>query len=70
MLFRRPAKGYDREGAKNGNAKLTEADVRAIRSDPRKLREIAAEYGLNNSYVSSIKKRRTWAHLEDLAAES
>lgn len=43
--------------------KLTETDVRAIRSDPRTQRTIAAEYGIDRSTVSAIKLRKTWRHL-------
>lgn len=42
-------------------AKLTVEQVRAIRSDTRKKREIAAEYGIAQPTVSAIQHHRTWA---------
>lgn len=47
-------------GEKNGHAKLTSYQVAAIKSDPRKQRVIAKEYGIHQSHVSTIKsgKRR------------
>lgn len=44
--------------------KLTEADVRQIRGDGRVAREIAADHGISAGYVSQIKHRITWAHLD------
>lgn len=49
-------------GTKNGNAKLTEADARAIRTDARPLREIAAEYGVSETIVSGIRRGTKWRH--------
>lgn len=51
------------EGAYNGRAKLTEADVLAIRKDPRKYPIIAAQYDVNRETVGNIKRRETWKHL-------
>lgn len=44
-------------------AKLTEDAVRRIADDPRRHREIAAEFGIARSTVGGIKRRRGWAHL-------
>lgn len=50
-------------GERSGNAKLTEADVLAIRADPRLHRVIAGEYGVSPATVSNIKQKATWRHL-------
>jgi hypothetical protein len=53
-----------RRGETSGTARLTEKQVREIRADARKQAEIAKDYGVHQSYVSHIKSRRLWAHLE------
>ena len=58
--IRGPAKG-ERHGA----AKLTAADVRAIRADHRRGADIAADFGIHQSNVSLIKLRKKWRHVED-----
>lgn len=50
-------------GELNWNSKLTAAQVLAIRSDVRVQRIIAADYGVSQSLVSVIKKRKKWAHV-------
>lgn len=50
-------------GAACHKTKLTEADVRAIRIDPRKQVEIARHYGVGKSAISFIKLGQTWRHL-------
>jgi len=52
-------------GEKNGGAKLTEEQVYAIRKDNRIQIEIAAEYGCDQTTVSEIKRRKTWASLPE-----
>lgn len=42
------------------SAKLTVAEVLAIRADPRLLREIAPDYGVGIECVSKIKLHKTW----------
>lgn len=49
------------EGA--GVAKLKESDVIAIRNDPRKLREIAKDYGVTLQAIHLVKKRKNWSHV-------
>ena len=56
-------RGYDRHGSKNGRAKLTEAEVRAIRKDDRWPRFIAADYDTPVSTIKKIRYRATWSHL-------
>lgn len=55
-----------RPGAENGNAKLTEDDVRRIRNAlaaGEKQVALAARYGVDHSNISHIGKRLTWAHV-------
>jgi len=59
------AKGRDRHprGESLPFSKLTEDEVRAIRADTRAQVRIAAQYGIGQSAVSSIKRRETWKHV-------
>lgn len=50
-------------GCANPAAKLTEQDILAIREDTRKQVDIAAEYGIKQAHVSSIKLRKVWTHI-------
>lgn len=61
----RIAKGRsaDVRGAKNGRAKLTEDDVRAIRMDSKSHGRVAREYGVRPYTVQMIRQRKTWAHV-------
>ncbi len=60
-----PLAENNRQGAgeRNGSAKLSEAQVLAIRSDGRLQREIAADYGIAQSAVSMIKSGAKWGWL-------
>jgi len=58
-----PHLGHDQVGERNGNARLTEADVRAIRAANDIQRIIAARYGITQVMVSRIKLRRAWKHV-------
>lgn len=53
----------ERRGTANGNAKLTEEQVLAIRSDSRTSRALADEYGVNRKTIESIWHRKKWQHL-------
>lgn len=55
-----PAKGEE-----NVAARLTEAEVYAIRRDTRRYKQIAYEYGIAVSHVSNIRNRRKWAYLPE-----
>jgi len=44
-------------------AKLTEADVIAIRADGRTSYEVADQYGVSAVNVQQIRKRNTWKHI-------
>lgn len=42
-------------GERAGNAKLTDAQVRAIRRSKKTLDQLAAQYGVHRQYVSSLR---------------
>ncbi len=44
-------------------AKLTSADVVAIRDDQRPQRTIASVYGIGHAQVGAIKRRQNWRHI-------
>jgi hypothetical protein len=50
-------------GEKNGSAKLTATQVRAIRADPRGAVAISRDFGVSHAAVSRIKLRETWTHI-------
>lgn len=50
-------------GEQVGNARLTEAEVIAIRADERLQDEIARDYGIAQTTVSAIKRNANWRHL-------
>jgi len=60
----RNAKGRQARGERNGPAKLTETQVRAIRADARGCRKLAREFGVDAGTIMSIRRRKTWAHVE------
>jgi hypothetical protein len=51
-------------GAANPNAKLTEDDVRAIRSSFDEPRKLAEQYNILPEYVNRIRNRMAWKHVE------
>lgn len=51
-------------GANNHQAKLSEDQVKSIRSDNRKLSEIAKDYGMAQSTISQIRSKKRWAHVD------
>lgn len=53
----------DNRGEKQGNSKLTAAQVMAIRQDTRLLRLIANDHDVGVSMISEIKNGKKWAHL-------
>lgn len=60
------AHGTRLEGSRHHQAKLTEDDVRAIRqslSDGATGRSQAQRYGVTETVISYIKKRKTWRHI-------
>ena len=50
-------------GERHGLAKLTPDAVRAIRADPRFQRVIAADHGVSQRAIWSIKAGKTWGHV-------
>ena len=58
------SKGRLQLGEASPNAKLTSDAVRRIRKDPRWHKVIAAEYGVDKSLISRIKRREGWKHVD------
>lgn len=56
-------KNGGREGAKNGRAKLTEDDVRAIRAASGTLHEIAEQFGVKHAIIGKIRTQKAWRHI-------
>jgi hypothetical protein len=56
-------KNRQARGVKNGRAKLTEDDVRAIRKDTRSGKKIGADYGISDAMVYDIKTFKNWKHV-------
>ncbi|WP_353850864.1 HNH endonuclease signature motif containing protein [Acidithiobacillus sp.] len=54
------ARGRQSKGERHPDAKLTMANVLAIRGDRRPQRTIAAEYGVTQANISAIKTMQTW----------
>lgn len=50
-------------GERNGASRLSEAQIKKIRSDNRAQEVIATEYGITQSNVSLIKSGRNWRHV-------
>ena len=50
-------------GERNGNAKLTAADVVAIRASDIGPSELARSYGVSPSLICAIRARRSWGHV-------
>ena len=53
------------KGEGNSQAKLTPAQVRAIRKDTRACKVVGNEYGLSQAQVSRIRRRVQWKDLPD-----
>lgn len=53
-----------RKGESNGRNKLSEADVRAIRADPRNTKIVGLQYGVHRSIISHVRTRRSWKHVK------
>lgn len=49
-------------GESNGRALLSDADVSAIRADPRGTRTIAKDYPVSRSAIQRIKTGRAWVN--------
>jgi hypothetical protein len=53
----------DRRGVAHPGAKLTEADVCAIRATSDSISTLAQRFGVRKQTISSIKKGRLWGHV-------
>lgn len=53
------------KGERHPNARLTRDQVVAIRADPRRQVDIAADYEISQAHVSDLKtgRRGAWAHI-------
>jgi len=51
-------------GERNGNARFSEADIRAIRASRLPVKALAAQYGTYTATISKIQKRQRWTHVE------
>jgi len=57
------AKLRQAHGARNGHAKMSAEDVRAIRAADGSHTEIAKRFGVSQPLVSMIRARRIWKHV-------
>lgn len=55
--------GTTRKGSDHPMAKLTEADVLALRASAGTTVALAEAYGVSNQLVSRIKRREIWRHI-------
>lgn len=56
-------KGRQARGITNGRAKLTEQQVLEIRASTKSGPKLAIDYGVHNTVIYDIKKRKIWKHL-------
>jgi hypothetical protein len=54
--------GLDNSGERNGSAKLSSDVVGAIRQSPERSCVLARRYGVSDSLISLIRRRRLWRH--------
>lgn len=53
------------KGEENPAAKLTEEEVRAIRRDTRRAKQVAHDYGISLGHVWRIRNGVKWKHLKE-----
>jgi hypothetical protein len=58
-------RGVKSHGERHYSARLTEADVRAIRESDEQHTTLARRYGVTAETVRSIRHRQTWRHLAE-----
>jgi hypothetical protein len=58
------AKNRQAKGARCAKTKLTEDQVKEIRKDTRRQRDIADAYGVGKSLISYIKRKEIWTHVD------
>lgn len=51
-------------GERNGRAKLTEKEVRAIRDDPRSDRILGKIYRVDHTIIGDVRRRENWGWLK------
>lgn len=51
------------KGEAHGCAKLTEADVRHIRSTVEQTSELARKYGVHRTHIQAVRRRKIWRHI-------
>lgn len=56
-------RGGSMPGSANPSARLTEAQIMAIRKDGRSQRLIGIEYGVTKTMIRMIQKRKAWSHV-------
>jgi len=63
---RKPVNGKSvaTKGAGNPNARLTDDDIRAIRASTDKPGKVAERFGIIPDYVTLIRKRKVWKHVQ------
>lgn len=57
-------RGNPPRGERAAKAKLTKRDIASILRDERQYKIIAAEYGVDRSSISRIKRGEVWAHID------
>ena len=64
--WRKALEGIDlsRPGVRNGNAKLTEQQVREIRSSKEPSIPTAKKYGVGKSLICYIRNNQAWRHIK------
>jgi hypothetical protein len=62
--------GREYIGARHGNARLTEAQVRQIKASDAPGRALARRYGVAEQTICNIRKGRRWAHVATPAPEA
>lgn len=63
MQMKGRARNTPRKGSKHHSAKLTEADVVAIRASHSDASLLAAQYDVTSTSIYLIKARKTWRHI-------
>ena len=64
MARKQRGRGKRSVGENHPNSRLTENDVRIIRSDHRSCTAIAREYGVSIFCISAVKRRVNWRHVD------
>lgn len=60
MLAKGRRKGGNLKGEAHGSAKLTQAQVDAIRADPRGCLRLSRDYGVSASQIKNIRRGKSW----------